>query len=44
LLSLPIPAELLIYTADEWEDLKRKGGRFVRVLEREVVWIYQCAD
>ncbi|HYA01694.1 MAG TPA: nucleotidyltransferase domain-containing protein [Syntrophobacteria bacterium] len=44
LLDLPIPAELLIYTADEWKSLKRKGGRFVRVLEREVVWIYGRAD
>lgn len=44
LLGLPIPAELLIYTADEWEDLKRKGGGFVRTLEREVVWIYRRAD
>ncbi len=44
LLGLPVPAELLIYTPDEWEDLRRQGGRFVRVLERAVVWIYRRAD
>jgi predicted nucleotidyltransferase len=42
--DLPVPAELLVYTADEWEGLRREGGRFVRVLEREVVWIYRRAD
>lgn len=38
--SLPVPAELLVYTADEWESLRHKGGRFIRMLEREVVWVF----
>jgi hypothetical protein len=37
--KLPVPAELLVYTADERENLKREGGRFIRMLEREIIWV-----
>jgi hypothetical protein len=43
LLTLPVPADLLLYTVDEWEDLTREGGRFARMLAGEVVWIYRRA-
>jgi hypothetical protein len=43
LLSLPVPADLLLYTIGEWEDLTREGGRFARTLAGEVVWIYRRA-
>jgi len=36
---LPVPAELLIYTRDEWERLGREGGRFADVMAREVNWL-----
>lgn len=42
--KLPVPAELLVYTADEWENLKREGGRFIRMLENEVVWMYRRSE
>lgn len=42
--NLPVPAELLVYTADEWETLNRKGGRFIRMLESETVWVYRRND
>jgi predicted nucleotidyltransferase len=36
---LPLPAELLVYTAEEWERLRREGGRFASTIERESVWL-----
>lgn len=39
LLSLPVPAEILIYTRPEWEKLQAEGRRFVRTLEREARWL-----
>lgn len=38
--TLPVPAELLVYTAQEWRDLLHRGGRFADTLRRETVWIY----
>ena len=37
--SLPVPTDLLVYTADEWESLQEDGGRFARVLATETVWL-----
>lgn len=37
--ALPVPADLLVYTLDEWNSLHEQGGRFARTLEQEVVWI-----
>ena len=39
LTPLPVPAEILVYTRDEWEKLEREGGRFIRTLEREARWL-----
>ncbi len=36
---LPVPADLLVYTRDEWNSLK-KEGRFYRALAAEAVWLY----
>lgn len=38
--SLPVPAEILVYTEDEWTTLLREGSRFARALERETVWVF----
>lgn len=38
--ALPVPAEIIIYTDDEWKRLRKNGGRFARMLESQVVWIY----
>lgn len=40
LTSLPVPADLLVYTRTEWESLEKGGGRFARTLSRETVWVY----
>ncbi len=37
--TLPVPAELLVYTRAEWERLKSEARRFFRTLEREAVWL-----
>jgi uncharacterized protein len=36
---LPVPAELLVYTAEEWRALHATGSRFARTLSREGVWL-----
>lgn len=35
---LPVPAQLLVYTVEEWERLR--GRRFHATVEREAVWVY----
>jgi predicted nucleotidyltransferase len=39
--TLPVPAELLVYTSGEWESLQKEGGRFARTLGQETVWVYE---
>ena len=34
--DLPVPADVLVYTKEEFQKLK---GRFARVLEEETIWI-----
>lgn len=36
--ALPVPADLLIYTEDEWRRI-RASGRFSDTLAREIVWL-----
>lgn len=36
---LPVPIDLLVYTVDEWERMRRKGGRFARMMDEEAVWV-----
>ena len=38
--NFPVPAELLIYTEDEWQRLQAGSGRFARMLAREAIWVY----
>jgi predicted nucleotidyltransferase len=38
--DLPVPAEMVIYTAQEWENLQNTDNRFGRMLRSEVVWTY----
>lgn len=41
LLGLPVPAEILVYTRDEWEKLLASGSRFSRVMRTEAVWFVE---
>lgn len=36
---LPVPADLIVYTIEEWERIGRTGGRFARVMNEEAVWV-----
>ena len=38
--ALPVPAQAVVYTADEWERMQREGGRFARDLAHDTVWVY----
>ncbi len=42
--TLPVPAELLVYTADEWSRIQQENGRFARMLRREVIWVFSRAS
>ena len=37
--TLPGPADLLVYTAEEWERLQARDGRFARTLNSETQWL-----
>jgi predicted nucleotidyltransferase len=39
LLSLPLPAAILVYTSAEWDRLQAEGGRFARALGAETRWL-----
>jgi uncharacterized protein len=39
LTSLPVPAELLVYTWAEWVALEQGATRFAATLAREAVWL-----
>ena len=38
--QLPVPAEVLVYTVQEWEAVKMRG-RFGKALSGETVWVYE---
>jgi hypothetical protein len=37
--SLPVPADLLVYTLAEWETLGDRQPGFARVLRGETIWV-----
>lgn len=38
--ELPVPADVFVYTQDEWEKLKR-SGRFGERIQTEAIWLYE---
>jgi hypothetical protein len=34
-----VPADRLVYSAEEWERLSRNGGRFAATSAREAIWL-----
>jgi predicted nucleotidyltransferase len=38
---LPVPADLLVYTRQEWQALRRRSPQFASVLRRETVWVFR---
>jgi predicted nucleotidyltransferase len=43
LTDLPVPAELLVYTEEEWATLPHRS-RFGQTLRNETVWVYGQAN
>jgi predicted nucleotidyltransferase len=39
MIELPVPADLLVYTEEEWHSL-RQQGRFSQALTKEIVWVH----
>lgn len=39
--SLPVPADVLVLTLDEWASLRAEGGRFATTLAQETRWVYE---
>ena len=39
LTTLPVPAEILIYTQAEWRRMEREGGRFLASIRTEAIWL-----
>ena len=37
--GIPVPAEIIIYTKDEWIRLRDEGGHFIKTIEKECIWI-----
>ena len=40
LAGLPVPADLLVYTREEWESARTLPGRFLQRLGSETVWVF----
>lgn len=38
--ALPVPAEVVVYTQDEWDTMAQGQGRFFRTVDREGIWVY----
>lgn len=41
--ELPVPADVLVYTDEEWQSLEEKG-RFYQTVTQEAVWVYIRED
>ncbi len=39
LTGLPVPADLVVYTLEEWEEMVKRGDHFTQVVEAEAVWL-----
>ena len=39
--SLPVPADLLVYTILEWKALQKRRDKFITMLNNEVIWTYR---
>ena len=38
--DLPVPAEILVYTIEEWRRLQTQSGSMASALANETVWVY----
>jgi predicted nucleotidyltransferase len=38
--DLPVLADMLVYTMDEWRSLAEQGARFYNAVQIEAIWVY----
>jgi len=38
--DLPVPADMLVYTQDEWSSIGAEGTRFYTTVQHEARWVY----
>jgi predicted nucleotidyltransferase len=38
-MEIPVPVDLLVYTEDEFKNLKSQNRRFFETLEQEAIWL-----
>ncbi|MGD9546182.1 MAG: nucleotidyltransferase domain-containing protein [Candidatus Krumholzibacteriia bacterium] len=38
--GLPVPADVIVYTPDEWDAVLARGDRFARVMADELTWVW----
>jgi uncharacterized protein len=38
--ALPVPADLIVYTAEEWRSLESRSARLFEVANEEGIWVY----
>jgi Nucleotidyltransferase domain len=41
LTTLPVPAEILVYTQAEWDALLARGGRFADMMRTVTIWLVE---
>ncbi len=39
--TLPVPAEVLVYTESEWQGIRAENSRFAKTLVEETRWVYK---
>lgn len=39
--TLPVPADVWVYTGEEWEERRARSGRFRRTVAEEAVWVFE---
>ena len=42
--KMPVPADMLIYTRSQLEEMMRRGGRFAATLHAETAWVWRRRD
>ena len=38
--GLPVAADLVVYTLQEWQDLQNRDTKFARMLRDETIWVF----
>lgn len=42
--ELPVPVDILAYTAQEWQEMGERKEKFYQVVTREAVWVFERAQ